>query len=321
MSNSPFLQSLAEHMVVRRYSPRTIRAYRYWIKGFIVFNQKQHPAKMGREEVVAFLTFLSVERHVSPATQTLALNALAYLYNKLLQRPLGDVSEFRRSKRQPKLPVVLTTDEVRKLLHQLRGTDHLMISMMYGSGLRRLELIRLRLQDIDLDYQHIKVWNGKGNKHRVVTLASELSEALLHQIEQVTQIWQQDFQVDGYMGVKLPDALAKKYPKAPWSLPWQFLFPSSQLSIEPGTTFLRRHHTHESRINKLIKRSCQQAGIDKIVGSHTLRHSFATHLLQAGADIRTVQEQLGHQDVKTTEIYTHVLKQGPQGVISPFSRL
>ncbi len=321
MSSSPFLQSLAEHMTVRRYSKRTIRAYRYWIKSFIIFHQRKHPAELGKEQVIEYLTYLAVERHVAAATQTMALNALAYLYNKFLNRPLGDIDQFKRSSRQPKLPVVLTQGEVKRLLSQLQGKKKLIASILYGSGLRRMELVRLRVQDVDLTMLQIKIWFGKGGKHRLVTLAPELAEAIQRQIDAVCRLLAEDRQVEGFAGVYLPGAYADKHPGARFEPGWQYLFPSANLSIDPKDRCLRRHHIDESGINKFLRVARKQAGIEKPVGSHTLRHSFATHLLQSGADIRTVQQQLGHSDVKTTEIYTHVLKQGAMGVRSPLSHL
>jgi len=308
-------------MRVRRYSPRTIKSYSYWIKYYIIYSGKQHPGKQGAKEVVAFLTYLAVDRQVSAATQAIALNALAFLYKNILNKPLGDLGQFRHASRQRKLPVVLTPDEIRQLMAVLSGVRLLMASILYGSGLRRIELVRLRVKDVDFDHLQLRIWNGKGAKHRLTTLAPELVPALKEQVKKVDSFLAEDCLNQAFCGVWMPDALARKYPKANKELGWQYLFPSSQLSLEPGTNHLRRHHIHETVINKMIRAARFKAGIKKEVTSHTLRHSFATHLLQAGADIRTVQEQLGHSDVKTTEIYTHVLKRGAQGVRSPLSHL
>ena len=321
MKKSPFLQSIDDHMRVRRYSRRTIKAYIYWIKYFIVFNDKKHPKELGPESVEPFLTYLAIERKVSASTQAIALNAIVYLFNKFLEQPLGDISSFKRSERQRKLPIVLTVTEVKTLLDQLSGMHWLMISLLYGSGLRRIELVRLRVKDIDFDHLQIRIWNGKGAKHRLVTLAPELADSLKTQIDKIRLYLNEDIHIEGYAGVWMPDALERKYPSAQKTLGWQYLFPSTRLSFEPGTQFLRRHHFDESNINKIIRKAKSATNIDKEIGSHTLRHSFATHLLQSGADIRTVQEQLGHSDVKTTEIYTHVLKRGAKGVVSPLSNL
>lgn len=321
MSKSPFLKSVADYMQVHRYSRRTINTYLYWIKLFILFSGKQHPSLLGDEDIIRFLTFLATERHVSAATQALALNAVVFLKTKFLGQTVGDLAGFRRAERRRKLPVVLTQSEVSALLATLRGMHYLMVALMYGSGLRRIELVRLRVKDIDFDYRQVRVINGKGGRHRLVTLADELLPALAAQIRQVEMFLAQDRAAKGYAGVWLPDALARKYPSAPLELGWHYLFPASRLSIDPGSGCLRRHHFDENNLNKLVKKAARDGGIRKTVSCHTLRHSFATHLLQSGADIRTVQQQLGHADVKTTEIYTHVLKQGAQGVRSPLSGL
>lgn len=217
--------------------------------------------------------------------------------------------------------MVLTRTEVAALLEKLQGSAHLFACLLYGSGLRRIEAARLRVKDVDFDHLQLRVWARKGNKHRITTVAPELLPALRQQIKRVALLLEEDLQSPGYAGAWMPGALARKYPSASRTLGWQYLFPSTQLSVEPGTRFIRRHHVDESALNKHIKRAARQAGITKDVTCHTLRHSFATHLLETGADIRTVQEQLGHSDVRTTEIYTHVLKRGGHGVISPLSGL
>jgi integron integrase len=321
MSKSPFLKSLREFMLVRSYSKRTIKSYLYWCKYFIVFAGKQHPKDLGAVDIERFLTFLAVERQVSPGTQALALNALVFMKTKYLSQTLDPLQHFKKARRQTKLPVVLTVSEIKKLLDQLSGIHYLMAALLYGSGLRRIELVRLRVMDIDFDYSQIRVNFGKGGKHRVVTMAEELQLLLRQQIQQVGLNHQRDMQTKSFTGVWLPPALARKYPQASLSLNWQYLFPSVKLSIDPASGLIKRHHYDESNINKRIKIAARQAGISKIVSCHTLRHSFATHLLAAGADIRTVQEQLGHHDIRTTEIYTHVLKRGGRGVRSPLSNL
>ena len=321
MSSSPFLGSVRDFMIVRRYSKRTVKSYLYWIKFYILYHNKRHPDELGEAEVEAFLTFLAVERNVSAATQGVALNALVFLYTKYLSKPLGDIGDFRRASRPRKLPVVLTQQEVKRFLKELHGVPYLMACLLYGSGLRRMELVRLRVKDIDLDMFQIRVWNGKGAKHRITTLAPELATLLERQIRSVREYLEEDMANENYGGVWMPDALAKKYPRANKTIGWQYLFPARKLSIDPQSNSLRRHHYDESAVNKIIRAARMQAGIEKEVTSHTLRHSFATHLLQSGADIRTVQEQLGHSDVKTTEIYTHVLNRGAKGVVSPLSNL
>ncbi len=276
---------------------------------------------MGYAEVERYLTYLAVTRKVSISTQSLALSALAFLYNKYLDQPLGDLKQFSRARRQAKLPTVLTQNEVQNLLKQVEPKHKLMVGLLYGSGLRRMELVRLRVNDIDTSYKQVRVWNGKGYKHRLTTLAPELIPAINTQIKKVGVLLEEDCEVPNFAGVWLPDALDKKYRNANKSLGWQYLFPSVRLSAQPVSGEIRRHHADESAINKAIKLAAKRAGIIKQVSSHTLRHSFATHLLQAGVDIRTVQSQLGHSDVKTTEIYTHILKQGAEGVRSPLSAL
>lgn len=321
MSKSAFLQSVAAFMRTRNYSKRTIQSYCYWIKLFILYNGKQHPEHLGEKEIEQFLTWLAVDRDVSPGTQALALNAIIFLKKTFLGQSVTLSNGFIRSTRQRKLPVVLTRDEIHKLLSQLTGKHYLMAALLYGSGLRRIELVRLRVKDIDLDYKQVRVLFGKGGKHRIVTLAEQLLPGLKQQINQVSVILDQDTAQAHFSGVWLPEAIARKYPNAGKTLGWQYLFPSSRLSADPTSGLIRRHHYDENNVNKQIKQAARRAGIRKEVSCHTLRHSFATHLLQSGADIRTVQQQLGHFDVKTTEIYTHVLKQGAHGVRSPLSAL
>tara|TARA_R110002124_G_C8879078_1_gene508300 strand:- start:190 stop:1152 length:963 start_codon:yes stop_codon:yes gene_type:complete len=320
MAESPFLGSIKEYMLVRRYSRRTVQSYLHWIKRYILFHGKAHPERLSESHVEQFLTHLAVDRHVSASTQAIVLNALAFLYNQFLQRPIT-LADFRKSTRQPKLPIVLTTAEVKRLIQGMHGYHKLMVCLLYGSGLRRIELVRLRVNDVDLDHLQLCIWNGKGFKHRLTTLAPELVEPLEAEVCRVARYLEEDLAVQDYAGVFMPDALARKYPNAAKSLGWQYLFPASKLSTDPDGGWLRRHHFDESALNKLVKQTAFEAGIKKPVTCHTLRHSFATHLLQSGTDIRTVQEQLGHSDVKTTEIYTHVLKQGAHGVRSPLSNL
>jgi len=318
---SPFIESITHYMAVRRYSPRTIESYMYWIKYYIHFHGKRHPSELGGREVEQFLTYLTVERNVSAATQKLALNALVFFYNRFLEMQLGDVSSFRRSRVPAKLPVVLSRADVAKLLAQLNGVPLMIASLLYGSGLRRIEVARLRVKDIDFDHLQIQVWNGKGYRHRLTTLAPELLPQLKNQVERVRLHLREDSLNEQFAGVWMLAAFARKFPGVQRTLGWQYLFPSAKLSLDPESRCLRRHHIDESTINKFIKKASLLAGIEKHVTSHTSRHSFATHLLESGADIRTVQEQLGHQDVKTTEIYTHVLKSGVRGVRSPLSDL
>lgn len=308
-------------MLARHYSKRTIKSYISWIRSFIHFCHLKHPSELGTSDVVSYLTHLSVDRHVASSTQSVALNALVFLFDKFLEQPLGDLQAFRRSNRQAKLPTVLTQQEVAALFEHIDPKLRLLLGLLYGSGLRRMEAVRLRVADIDCDLKQIRVWNGKGAKHRFTTLAEELLPLIQHQIRRVENFLEEDLENKAYAGVWMPNALATKFKHANKTLNWQYLFASSRLSVDPESGLVRRHHIDESIINKAIKKAGKLAGIQKTISSHTLRHSFATHLLQNGADIRTVQQQLGHSDVKTTEIYTHVLKQWADGVKSPLSNL
>ena len=314
---SPFLQYIAEFMYARRYAKRTVETYVYWIKMYILFNKKQHPAQLTEQDVKRFLTYLTSQRNVAPRTQASALNALSFLYKTVLQKPLSLNLNFNRSQLSPKLPVVLTRSEIASLLRVIEPRYKLLAQLMYGSGLRLMEAVRLRVHDIDYEYLSIMVWQGKGNKNRRTTLAPELLEMLKQQTQIVLQYFQADLANPDYDGVWLPYALARKYPTAPKELGWHYLFPSLQLSVDPDSKRLRRHHLDESCVRREVKIAAKKAGINKNVTCHTLRHSFATHLLESGADIRTVQEQLGHTDVRTTQIYTHVLNRGAAGVKSP----
>ena len=316
---SAFLNQIKNRMTLKRYAKRTIESYIYWIKAFIVFNNKQHPSLCHNEEAECFLSYLSNQKNVAPKTQALALNAIIYLYKDIIKQPLTLELNFNRSQIQTKLPTVLTVIEIKALLSFVKTNHLLQCQLMYGSGLRLMEVSRLRIQDIDFSYLAVNIWNGKGSKHRSVTLAKELVPALKQQIKHAATYYQQDMKHPNYIGVWLPYALAKKYPSAPVSLNWHYLFPSSRLSTDPETEHLRRHHINETVLRKSVKKAAKEANIEKNVTCHTLRHSFATHLLQRGADIRTVQEQLGHSDLRTTQIYTHVLEHGANGVRSPLS--
>jgi len=319
--SSPFLKHIIEQMRLKRYAKRTIESYVYWIKAFINFNGQRHPVKCHDIEVEQFLSHLTNKLNVAPRTQAVALNALVFLYRGILLKPLTLELNFNKSKQATKLPVVLTQTEVSALLASMLNNCSLPCQLMYGSGLRLMEVVRLRVQDIDFDFHAIQVWQGKGGKNRRVTLAKELCESLKSQIALVKYYYQQDQRNLNYKGVWLPYALARKYPNASKDILWHYLFPSSRLSEDPETGFMRRHHINETTLRKSVKMAAQNAQIDKNVTCHTLRHSFATHLLQRGADIRTVQEQLGHTDIRTTQIYTHVIDQGANGVRSPLSDL
>jgi integron integrase len=322
MTKSLFLRSIQEFMITRRFAKRTIETYIYWIKRYIVFNNKQHPSKLGNKEVELYLTYLANTENVAPGTQKIALNSLVFLYSEFLHMPLSLTLNFNKSYRQAKLPVVLTQDETASLLNAMDAQYSLLANIMYGSGLRLMETVRLRVQDIDFDYMSVLVWQGKGGKNRRVTLAQELIEPLKLQIDVCKKYFNLDNNTPDYQGVWLPFALKKKYPTAAKDFGWHYLFPSARLSNDQhDSNALRRHHIDESSLQKAVKKSAKKANIEKNVTCHTLRHSFATHLLQRGADIRTVQEQLGHTDIRTTQIYTHVIQAGANGVRSPLSDL
>ncbi|AUJ71878.1 integron integrase [Pseudoalteromonas sp. NC201] len=316
-TRSPFLNHIAEFMLTKQYSLRTVDTYLKWISSYIHFHDKRHPASMGDNEVVEYLNYLVLKRNVSPKTQATALNALSFLYKQIIKQDLCPNLTFIRSKRQSKLPIVMTPEGVKRLISFLNKRYYLISGLMYGSGLRVMEAVQLRVQDIDFDYKYIRIWNGKGNKHRVVTLATELIPLLRNQIAQADEYLKLDSQNERYAGVWMPNALARKYPSANKSIAWQYLFPSYKLSADPETGEIRRHHFHQTGVRKAVKDAAKKAQITKPITPH----SFATHLLQSGADIRTVQAQLGHSDVKTTQIYTHVLQQGANGVVSPLSKI
>lgn len=319
--SSEFLLHIQEQMWMKRYAKRTIESYIYWIKAFINFSGKAHPKNSHNKEVEAFLSYLSNQKNIAPKTQALALNALVFLYKEIIHTPLTLELNFNRSQTTTKLPTVLTMLEIKALLNIVDANYALQCQLMYGSGLRLMEVVRLRVQDIDFDFHSIQVWHGKGGKNRRVTLAPELISSLNKQIKVVEKYFSYDSDRPSYQGVWLPFALAKKYPNAPKELNWQYLFPSRNLSIDPESNKERRHHMNESVLRKAVKKAASDADIEKNVTCHTLRHSFATHLLLRGADIRTVQEQLGHSDVRTTQIYTHVIERGANGVKSPLSDL
>lgn len=300
------------------YSIRTEEAYVQWIRRFIVFHGKRHPAEMGEAEVRAFLSHLAVECGVAASTQNQALNAIVFLYRHIVERPLGELAGVVRAKRPQRLPVVLSVEEIGRILRQLHGLYWLIACLQYGSGLRLLESVRVRIKDLDFGHRAILVRDGKGAKDRVVTLPDELIVPLRrHLVNRRT--WYERDRARGLANVHLPYALARKYPQAASEWAWQYVFAADRLSVDPRSGVRRRHHVDESSVQKAVRAAIRLAGIDKPASCHTLRHSFATHLLERGADIRTVQEQLGHADVRTTQIYTHVLKRGGMAVRSPLS--
>ena len=303
------------------YSKRTEDAYVDWSTRFILFHGKRHPNAMGVAEIEAFLTHLAVERKLAASTQNQAFSALLFLYQKVLEIELPKV-EFLRAQRPDRLPVVMSVDEVRAILDRMIGTHRLLAELMYGSGLRILECCRLRVKDVDFDRHQILVRDGKGEKDRAVPLPRRLEPKLKGQLVEAKVIHERDLAA-GNGRVWLPYAYAEKWPQADREFGWQYLFPSSKLSVDPRSDdgVLRRHHIHENGVQKEVKKAVLACGFAKRVSCHTFRHSFATHLLEAGSDIRTVQELLGHADVSTTMIYTHVLQRGPGGVVSPLDRL
>ncbi|BAU49501.1 integrase [Sulfurifustis variabilis] len=284
------------------------------------FHNKRHPREMGAEQVTSFLTHLAVQGRVSASTQNQALNALLFLYREVLDIELPWMNDIERAKKPARLPVVLTRAEVRALLARLEGTHWLMGSLIYGSGLRLMECLRLRVKDLDFGYQQLLIRDAKGQKDRVTVIPESLVEPLRTQLTRVQALHEQDLK-EGSGRVYLPHALDKKYPNADREWGWQYVFPSAKRSIDPGSGVERRHHVSEESFQRAVKRAVRAAGILKPASVHTLRHSFATHLLEDGYDIRTVQELLGHSDVSTTMIYTHVLQKGGRAARSPLDRL
>lgn len=314
--NTPRLLDQAREALRRlHYSLRTEESYIGWMRRYILFHHKRHPAEMGAPEVEAFLTDLAVTQQVAASTQNQALSALQFLYSEVLQQPLGELHAVR-AKQPQRLPTVLTRAEVRRVIDALAGTYQLMAKLLYGSGLRLMECVRLRVKDIDVPQRQLLVRSGKGEKDRVTPLPSSLILPLQEHLGRVQLTHTQDLR-EGYGEVYLPYALARKYPNANREWLWQYVFPAKQRSLDPRSGSVRRHHLDESGLQKAVRRAAQLAQVPKHVTCHTFRHSFATHLLEDGYDIRTVQELLGHSDVSTTMIYTHVLNRGGRGVRSP----
>jgi integron integrase len=304
----------------RHYSDRTEETYVHWIKRFIYFSGKRHPAELGAGEVTAFLNYLARERGVAAATQNQALSALLFLYKEVLVQPLPWLDELERARRPARMPTVLTRVEVQRLLGAMRGTKWLMASLLYGAGLRLRECLKLRVKDVDFGYRQIMVRDGKGAKDRVTLLPESIVEPLEKHLARVKRLHEGDL-ARGCGDVELPDALARKYPRAQCEWGWKFVFPSCKLSTDPKTGVIRRHHVYENYLIRGVKEAARAADIAKHISCHTLRHSFATHLLEGGYDIRTVQELLGHESVETTMVYTHVMNKGGRGVKSPLDRI
>ena len=311
-----FLDQCREVMQFKRFSRRTIEAYYYWIKRFILWSGKRHPRDMGGPEVTQFLAFLAVDERVAASTQNQALNALVFMYREVLNRDLEELASFERARRPTRIPVVLGREEVRALLSRLEGTQQLIGRFLYGTGLRLLEGLRVRVKDIDFARGQVVVRGGKGDKDRVTVLPESLQEPLRAHLHRVRELHEQDVAMGGGE-TWLPHALRLKWPKAAREWGWQWVFPSAALSIDPETKVRRRHHVSDAAVQGAIKRAASAAGLMKRVSPHVLRHSFATHLLEAGTDIRTVQDLLGHKDVSTTQLYTHVMQRPGVGVRSP----
>lgn len=316
---SKFLESLRQNMRLRGYSLSTEKTYILWIKRFIHFTGEEHPQSVDLSQITAYLTYLASERHVSVNTQKTALNALAYLFEKFLKREMGDLG-FKLATRQRQLPTVLVPSQVGQILSMLSGRNRLIIELLYGSGLRVSECLRLRIQDVDLNRLSLNVRDGKGRKDRQTILASKLKSGLEGQIAKAIEVQKKDKEQG--IGSSMNPALQIKYPKAPYTPAWAFIFPSSRWCAHPLTGETCRHHLHSSVVRKFLQIAVRQAGIDKQrVGCHTFRHSFATQMLLSGSDIRTVQELLGHNDVSTTQIYTHVLGRHYAGTSSPLDSI
>lgn len=310
------LDQLRDAIRIKHYSYSTEKTYVHWAKRYILFHNKRHPAEMGAAEIEAFLTHLAQDGNVSASTQNQAFNALLFLYRNVLQIELDAPIHALRAKRAQHLPTVLSKSEVNKVLSGMQGLHQLMARLLYGCGLRLMECLRLRVKDIDFEQSQIVVREGKGEKDRLTMLPASLVELLKAQIAFVQKQHARDL-VDGFGSVELPFALARKYANADKELAWQYVFPSDRLSTDPRSGITRRHHLDPSGLQRAVKAATSLANINKPVSPHTFRHCFATHLLEAGYDIRTVQELLGHKDVKTTMIYTHVLNRGPKALRSP----
>lgn len=314
------LDRLRACLRARHYSLRTEGAYADWVRRYVLFHGKRHPQDMGPAEIQAFLTYLAVERHVSPSTQNQAKSALLFLYRDVLQVDLPWLKEIVQAKQNPRLPVVLTQGEVRAVLDQMEGVMLLVARTLYGTGMRLMEVLCLRVKDVDFERREIVVRSGKGGKDRMTMLPESLVKPLQAHLERVKAVHERDL-LEGFGEVHLPDALAEKFKAAPRAWGWQWVFPSTLRSSDPRSGIVRRHHLHPESVQKAVRLAARAAELAKPVSPHVLRHSFATHLLQNGYDIRTVQELLGHKDVETTMIYTHVLNRGGRGVMSPLDQV
>ena len=315
MSKTKLLDEVRNVIRLRHYSTRTEESYTNWIRKYVLYHNKKHPRDMGEKEIRDYLNYLSLSQNVSYSTQNQALNAIIFLYKNVIKKELGDLN-FEKAKRVKHIPVVLSKNEVNLILDKIEGIVKLIVSLLYGSGLRLNECLRIRIKDVDVDYMQIIIRDGKGEKDRRTMIPGSLINQLKKQIEKVKQIHITDLKKSGGF-TNLPYALEKKYPNANKQIGWQYLFPASKQIYEPKTKRKYRHHMHEATIQRAVKSAVSKTKIVKQVSPHTFRHSFATHLLENGYDIRTVQELMGHKDVRTTMIYTHVLNKGVMGVKSP----
>lgn len=316
MAEKKILDLVRESIRLKHYSIRTEEAYVNWIKRYILFHNKKHPVDLSEVHIRKYLSHLAVKQKVAASTQNQALNAIVYLYKNILKIELGDLGTIERAKRSRSIPVVFSQTEAKNVLDNMSGVNKLMASLLYGTGMRLMECVRLRIKDVDFGNNQILVRDGKGNKDRITVLPEKLKEILKIQIKRVKLTHQQDL-LEGFGTVHLPNALSKKYPSAGKSIGWQFIFPASKVSKDPRSDKVHRHHIHESLLQKAVNKAIKKTKIEKPASCHTFRHSFATHLLENGYDIRTVQDLLGHANVKTTMIYTHVLNKGGLAVKSP----
>jgi integron integrase len=315
-SSQRLLDRVRAAIRARHYSPRTEQVYVSWVRRYVIHHGKRHPDRLGAEEIRSFLSYLATDRRVSASTQNQALCALLFLYRHVLKLGVDWIDDITPARRPSRLPVVLSVEEVRAVLAEMTGVTRLMASLLYGSELRLMECVRLRVQDVDIARGEIVVRSGKGAKDRMTVLPMSVERALRAHLRRVRRLHRDDLAI-GLGAVELPGALARKLPGASWEWGWQWVFPAVRIGVDPRTGEMRRHHRHETGLQREVRGAVRAAGINKRASCHTLRHSFATHLLQSGTDIRTIQELLGHADLDTTMIYTHVLNKGAMGVRSP----
>ncbi len=320
MIRSKFLDGVRKVIRTSQFSYSTEKTYIQWVYRYIIFHNKRHPQQIGRKEIAAFLTYLATERKVSASTQNQALNALVFLYKRVLKIPLGHI-DFQNAKKGKRIPVVFSREEAMAVLSHLRGEFHLTGSLLYGSGLRLIECRNLRVKDLDFQLHEIHVRGGKGDNDRRTILPQSLVPNIKRQVEKARIQFEENKAIRGFSGASMPGALERKYPNAPMELAWQYVFPSRKPAIDPCSGRLKQHYRHESFLQKAVKNAIRESGITKNASCHTFRHSFATHLLEDGYDIRTVQELLGHKEVRSTMIYTHVLLRNKHNVQSPLDPL